>query len=322
LISDRSHGVYGKETLPYIAQGSNPAAQGAKMFYIFSKFSHTYLQNMYHIGFKEGDRKALIYMMLAPAVLAGAGAVPILGKPMLYAAGKMLGAVGAGGPPEGEENVFEWLTNWLGSFMSNLFRHGLLGAGGYGISTKGSLSIDVGQNFPTTLPEFLGAPASAAVDLYDAGGQLLRGNVYRAMEKAAPKVIGEPMKIGREYQTGVTTEKGVPKYLGEELMKPTVLDVVYKVLNFSPAHYATMKEQKWAETETIKFYQDWKSELYEKARYLYSRPAAQRDESEMADLTAQIHHYNERVKSRKAYTIKGIGLIDKDSIRAAVSLRR
>ena len=166
------------------------------------------------------------------------------------------------------------------------------------------------------------APASAAVDLYDAGGQLLRGNVYRAVEKAAPKVIAEPMKVGREYQTGVTTEKGVPKFLGQELMKPTVLDVLYKVLNFSPAHYATMKEQKWAETETINFYRDWRSEIYEKARYLYSLPAAQRDESEMADLTAEIHRYNERVKSRKAYTIKGINFIDKDSIRSAVSLRK
>lgn len=322
FVSDRAHGIYGKETLPYIAQGSNPAAQAAKMFYVFSKFSHTYLQNMYHLGFKEGDKKALVYMMLAPAVLAGIGAAPLIGKPLAYAMGKLLGAMGAGGPPEGEENLFAWLENWLGRFTSNLFRHGLLGAGGYGISSKGSLAIDFAQNFPTTLPEFLGAPASAAVDLYDAAGQLVHGNVYRAVEKAAPRFISEPMKIGREYQTGITTERGVPKYLHNELMKPTVLDVLYKVMNFTPAHYATMKEQKWAETETIKFYQEWRSDIYERARYLYSLPAAQRDEADIAGLTADIDRYNQRVKSRQAYTIKGISYIDRDDLRTAIMMRR
>jgi hypothetical protein len=46
------------------------------MFYVFRTFSHTYLMNMRKLGVQEKDMAAVTWMLLSPAVIAGAGSRP------------------------------------------------------------------------------------------------------------------------------------------------------------------------------------------------------------------------------------------------------
>jgi len=90
-ISDRAHGIYGKETIPSWVRGS---ANPLRLTYTFQKFSHNYMLNMLEMGLK-GDRKQAAYMLLSPVLMGGAGAT--LATPIIAMIAKGMGPGRSGG---------------------------------------------------------------------------------------------------------------------------------------------------------------------------------------------------------------------------------
>jgi len=315
--SDRSHGVYGKKTLPYLAQGKNPFAQIAKMFYVFSKFSHTYLQNMYTIGFKEHNKKGLLYMMLAPAILGGAGAMPIIGKPLIAVLGQILSEL-RGDEDEWEEGFYSWVFDLFGDNAEKFARYGLPGFAG--ISLRGSLQIDFIGNFPMKIPELLGAPGNVLVDMYEGGKMIYEGQTYRGIEKIAPRAISSAMQGYREAKYGVTSQRQTPITYEDKQIWPDMIDTIMRIANFNPSGISRLKEKKWARTKQIRHYRDKRSDLYTRVKAFYQKPQGRRSEREWADILADINDYNETIKTKKLLGIQGISEIThktlKQSIRA------
>jgi hypothetical protein len=74
-VSDQAHGTYGKVNYPFMARGSNPAAQLIKSFYVFRTFAHNYLLTMKDLwghNWKPEHAKAFSYMLISPAQAWGA----------------------------------------------------------------------------------------------------------------------------------------------------------------------------------------------------------------------------------------------------------
>jgi len=309
--SDRAHGIYGKATIPHYAQGKNIASYAIKAFYVFSKFSHTYLQNMYQLGFKQGNKKALTYMMLAPAIISGYAAAPIVVEVLNIALSRLLGV------DDPEEDFYSWLGENLGELASDFARFGLFGVL-LGVSLKGSLRIDMHRGIPTTLPELVGAPGNVLTDIWHGGKDIIKGRPYRGIEKLAPRMVGQPMQAIREYREGVTTRLGVPKYLGKERMEPSMVDSVLKFLTFNPAGIAKQKEQKWSETKKVQKYQGMRTEIYALIRDYYNKPASQRSKARWAEIMLKVDDYNDRVSEKDLVGIRGLSLITRESIRTAL----
>jgi hypothetical protein len=316
-VSDRAHGVYGKTTRPYLAQGSNPFAQVARMFYVFSKFSHNYLQTMYDLGFNKKDRIAATYMMVAPAILAGGTAIPLIGPALMYALGQVLAALGDDRPEEGEERLYAWLDENLGTLTSDFARFGVSGAVA-GINVKGSLEIRAFEGIPMSIPEILGAPGSVVQDVYEGGKDIAKGQVYRGVERVMPGVIRGGMQAAREYQEGVTTKKNVPMLYRGKPIQPSFSDTIIKALTFSPAGIAKAREQKYADVRLIKKYQDQRGEIYTRIRGYYMKPAEKRSVDEFTAIIEEIREYNETIKANRLNTVEGISFITKQSIKGAL----
>lgn len=321
-ISDSAHGVYGKVARPYLAQGEHLTAQAAKSFYVFSKFSHNYLQLAYDVGFRKKDRIALLHMMLAPAILGGVGST-ILGPAVMQAFAALVGSVGAGDTPkEGEELFYAWIENTFGHTAMEYARHGLLGAGGAGIAVKGSLAINPVESVPTTLPDFLGAPGNVVADLYYGGKSIYEGDTRRGIEKITPRFVGFPMQALREAKEGITTSKNVPKYLGKEKMEPSVSDTIYRIINFNPAHIAELKERKRAEETLVDKYSKKRGVIYRDIRAYYMQPPDERTEEQYGSLLADIMEYNQTIQASNLFTVKGIPFITKEAIKASLKQTR
>lgn len=320
-VSDRAHATYGKATRPFVAQGSNPFAQFGKMFYLFSKFSHNYLQTMYELGFQKKDWAGFTYMALSPAILGGAATVPLIGPILLLAASALLRGLGDDRPEEGEERVYAWLEENIGPMTSDSFRYGLVGVGGYGVNIRNSLAIQVGENLPKSLPDLLGAPGNVLTDLYEGGEYLMKGDYSRSLEKITPRVIGLPVQAIREYSTGITTGKNVPKFLKKERMQPTMWDTILRAVNFNPVHISKMKEQKYAEKQLIQDYQNQRSNIYTAIRAYYQQRPEDRRPEQYAEIMEDIREYNETVKRNKLVTVKGINFITKEGIKRSLKLK-
>lgn len=322
-ISDRSHGIYKKTSRPYLALGKNPFAQVAKMFYVFSKFPHNYLQTMYDLGFKKKDRVALMYMALSPAVLAGAGALalpPGVASGFMYVIGQILAALGDDRPEEGEERVYAWLEENLGTMTSDFARFGLVGLAG--VNIKGSLKIGDIDSVPTTIWDMVGAPGSVVLDVYQGGRDIVKGDVYRGVEKIMPGGIRGPMAAIREYREGVTTSRNVPRLYRGEPMQPSFSDTVIRALTFNASNISKKKEQKWADEKVIAKYRDERAAIYSKLRAYYRIPEERRDYDRYASIMEDIREHNEHIERNRLYELEGLNYITKESIKTALRQKR
>jgi hypothetical protein len=248
-------------------------------------------------------------MALSPAFLSGAASLPILPALATFIAGFF-------GADEPEEDFYDFLEEFFGSFGTRLVRYGVMGAGGYGVNLRGSLSIDPLHAVPTSIPELFGAPGSVVMDVYEGGKDILKGNVYRGIEKAAPRFAGGTMQAIREASTGVRTAGGVPKLLDGELMAPSTLDTALRLAQMNPAHLSEMKEKKWSEQQLVAKYQDMRAEIYEDIRSFYATPDSKRSKSAANAIYARIYKYNDRVIEAKR--LKGLSPITEESIHSAL----
>jgi N12 class adenine-specific DNA methylase/archaellum component FlaC len=311
-VSDRAHGVYGPGTLPAIAQGKGPAGMVIKSLYMFKKFQHTYLQTLYELGWKQGNWKAASYMMVAPTLLAGAGALPLPGVwDALMGIFKHL--FGADDP---EEKFFSFMENTLGDYIGGIPRQGISGLGGHGFDLRGSLGMGK-VDVPTNIVELLGAPGSVFSDLYQGGANILKGNVWKGAEKVLPRAAGTVMQAAREATEGVTTKTGAPVFFGREQMKADFGDAVLRSLSFNPASIQKMKDIRWSEKQTELDYRDRRGDINSRFLKYFLLPAQERDKTKMVDLVDSVHQYNARVLSHGLAGVEP--RITSDSIRAYMS---
>lgn len=282
--SNHAHGVYSRGTLPIWAQGTNPTAKIGQMVYTYSKFGHTYMQNLYDMGVRKKDMPSLIYMMAAPIVLGGAGAIPF-GEEMKGLINILLKMIGVQEPME--KWVWKQTRKQLGPDAERVLRYGTSGA--LGMDINGSIGIGVGV--PTGFMDLTGAIGGAAKNIYTAGHFLNTEQYSKAAEKVLPPIVGNALKAYRESTTGVTTEVGNRVF--DAKGKPYKLDPGEAALRFAGVQSSEVSRRKAMEFEAKTEEANWKGKrdkIYEVARAFYASP--QRDPKEYTSLLARVAKYN------------------------------
>lgn len=306
-ISDRAHGVYGKETLPAWARGKYNLL---RLTYTFQKFSHNYMLNMIDLGFTRKEYKAAAYMLLSPAILAGAGAS--IASPVLFAAA---GALGLGGD-DPEEAWYDWMEELFGG--GSFARHGLFGV--VGINVKGSLQMNLPMHSDIQSMKAIDLAGPAGGILYDTAKgfhHLFRGELAKGGESLLPTAFGSMSKSIREATEGITTSNYGTVFYGDEPLKADAADAFLRFLSFNPSRVSGIREKQWNEKEVAERYQDEKSEIYAKIKRLYLQ-----GEGLTPEILKTIKAYNGRVfesgrRDIKPITSAGISEMLKRNSRAS-----
>lgn len=263
--SNHAHGVYHRGTLPIWAQGTNPLAKIGQMAYVYGKFSHNYIQMLYDMGMRKKDMPAMIYAMAAPIVIGGAGAVPF-GEEMKWLINFFLKSIGVNEPME--KWVWDQTRKHIGKSGERAGRYGLAGA--VGVDITGSLSIGVGV--PKGIMDLTGAVGGAAQNLYKAGHFMKTGQYSKATEKIIPSGFANPLKAYREYNEGVTSEKGYPVPTEEgKFFKPNAAETGLRALGMGGSEVSRLKARVFESKEEIENWKDRRSLIHERARALFTK---------------------------------------------------
>ena len=276
-ISDEAHGSYQKETIPQWLMGNDAASALARSGYTFMKFTHNYLLNLKRYGFE--DRKAAMWMLASPTILAGAGANALTPIAMML--------WGAAGEDDPEEKFYKFMDKYI---SKDLARVGVLGK--MGVDIRGSL----GQKYslPTTVAELLGAPAAVIGDVYKGVGKIKAGDVRKGIEDLLPNGVSSLSKAEREYNAGVTSASG-QKVLGSDKkpLKGTLFDAFVRGMSFSPTTIAVEREKAWNEKKKLAAHTEIKAEIYgEMRRYMNGRT---REPGEWARILNSVVEYNDKI---------------------------
>ncbi|MDH5297870.1 MAG: hypothetical protein OEV91_02520 [Desulfobulbaceae bacterium] len=303
-VSDRAHGVYGKETRPAWTRGGDFNRLLA-LPYTFTKFSHNYMLNMIDLGYTRKEYKAAAYLLLSPAVLAGAGAT--VATPALMA---LASALGIGGD-DPEEEYYKWAEDTFGG--GTFARHGLAGLAG--VNLKGSLQVN--NPMPTKLSELAGAPGAIVTDTWKAIQHFGRGEMAKGAEALLPTGFGSMSKSLREGSEGITTGSYGQVFYGDEPLKADNLDMALRFFSFNPARISGIREKQWNEKEVLASYQERKKDIYAKIKRLQIQ-----GKGITPEVNKEIVRYNELAKGSgrgdiKPITPKNIRLMLKLNSRAS-----
>ena len=303
-ISDKAHGVYGRENLPAWARGSGSLAQAARSFYMFKTFTHNYIQLAMHL-IGSRNYKAFAWLMLSPAIVGGMSSSPAW---LILKAAGMLGLTGGGGE-DPLEAFYRWLERAFGHEASRFGRYGLAGLGGINIS--GSTGIDI--ELPKDWQELLGAPWSAIKDVGQGSAELAKGNLLKGMEKILPAALASPVKAYREATEGITNTRNAPVFFGREQLKLSSAGAVIRGLGFNPADISEKREIIWQDKKGAARFADRRSDIYARYRLwiLNGRP-----QNEAEKLIEEIIAYNQAVKASGR---RDLPQITGKSLKAAIS---
>jgi hypothetical protein len=261
-ISSDAHGRYDKGDRPAFTRGGD-LGRILGLNYVFAKFGHNYLLNARKQFFANApeemgldrylywdrQRTAAAYLMLSPAILAGAGASLPVSALMALAQ-----AMGIGGD-DPEEEYYKWAEDTFGS--DAFARQGL--AGMIGINLKGSLQAN--NPIPTKLSELGGAPGAVATDTWKGVKHLAKGEVWKGVEALVPTGFGSAFKAAREATEGITTSNYGQVFYGDEPLKADSLDAALRFFSFNPARLSGIREKQWNEKQVAAKYQERRSEI-------------------------------------------------------------
>jgi len=299
MVSDRANGVYGNISNPYVFQGEGALRKLASTQVMFFKFAHTYLMNMYEAGFKFKDRKALLYMLVAPTILGGVGASPLYFalKPVISQIAKWIT-----GDDDPEEEFYNWMYKNTGETGEDFMRDGLFGAF-TPVTIRNSISIQI----PSLTS---GIPASIIRDTSEAIEYIRNDNYWRAGEKLFPRVASNYLKSVREVKEGVTSPGGTPVRLGADQIRRTSGEALISTLGFNPVHYNRQRELAYKDRRLETAYQKRRDRLYDKYRMLTNRPRDEWDPDDFESFYREVQDYNERVIRNGVVGIKPVTLRD------------
>uniref|UniRef100_A0A6M3KQ94 Putative methyltransferase n=1 Tax=viral metagenome TaxID=1070528 RepID=A0A6M3KQ94_9ZZZZ len=295
--SDKSQGIYGRETLPSVAWGRSGLAKGAQMAYVYQKFAHNYLQMLNDLGFKKHNYKAFFYTLLAPTVISGLTAFPLANVTIIPLIGLILTLAGL---KDEDEDTKKWIWDvtrkHLGRGAEAAGRYGVMGALGMDIS--GSLSIGVG--IPRDAWEWAGPIGGFAKDFTEAGKQIGKGNYARSLESVMPAGLANVVKAYRESEEGVTTRKGFRVW--DERGKPftpTAAETAMRVAGFRSSRQAVVTEQLHEAKQQAAGFAEKRNSIYERYRAYLARPESKRTEKEHREIREAVRDYNKQRRDLK-----------------------
>jgi hypothetical protein len=284
---------------------------------MYRTFAYTYLLTMRDLGFKigplqvgKGQTLPFLYMLSAPAILAGAGAS--VATPFIAA---MLKGLTDSDDPE--EDFYRWLYSEVGAPAERAARFGLFGMAG--MNLKGSLEIGI-MDVPTKASDLLGAPGSVLADVYQGTEKITKGQVSKGVEQILPLGWAAPLKSYREATEGLTTRTNAPLFYGREAVKLEGAEVALRALAFNPARIAGIREEQWSGTRTAAKWTERKSDINARIKKFYLLPMEERSKGRWADILAMIQDYNERVR-RTGAAQRGVATyITADSIKQSLRM--
>ena len=289
--SNRAHGQYGEAAKPWLVQRYDIAA----LPYTFKKFQHNFVLNMTEMGmkgFKEGNysgaAKNVSYMLLAPAIVAGAGA-----SAAVKLAFAILGKLTDSDDPE--EDFYRWFEDTFGesSAAARGSRYGL--AGLVGVNLKGSIALD--NPIPTDLSwsELGGAGFGVFKDFYDSAVHFSHKEWLKGAEKLSPNALGSVLRATREATEGLTTEGYAPKYSDGKAIKANFADTVTRSLSFNPTRLATITDKIWAKKQVKAEYTTQRVNIKRRInRYLLG---GSKNREEWSAILGDIRQYNDRASA-------------------------
>jgi len=323
-ISDDAHASYGKTNKPWWTRGGGAPQQAMSAWHMYKTFSQNYLQVLTQLGYdtavsaKNKDAKqarqngeAFAYMLLSPAVIAGAGAT--VAMPIISMLTKFLfKAVGQVPPEEPEEALHQWAGRTFGDPGERFSRQGLAGLAGFNLG--GSLQIGI-TDLPTKPMDLLGAPASMAKDILQGTESILRGDVTKGAEKLSPRILAGPIRQMREASEGVTARNNQPLFYKNEQIKPTTSERWIRGFGFNPARTSAMSEEQWNERTSERGFSDRRGDIYAKIRRFYLTPRNERSMDDWDEIMEMIENYNAQVRKNRN---KAIPFITDKSIRSQI----
>jgi len=279
--SNRAHGEYGKGAKPWIVQ----KVRLLDMPYTFFKFQQNYMLNMLELGIKYNKWGTSVpYMLMSPAILAGAGASLVM--PIVAAAIK---AMGGGDDPE--EAFYTWAEEAFGS--DAFARHGF--AGLIGINLKGSLEIT--NPMPDLSKGWLGAmgaPGGVFLDIMSSIDSFMDGQWEKGLEKLLPTAVGSIVKGYREWDEGVTDKVYKPIFYGSDKLKGSPTDFALRVLAFNPGSISGVRQKQWRENQVRLEYQKERAGILEGFNHALVN-INNTNNTDFADLYRRITEYNNDV---------------------------
>lgn len=317
-ISNKAHGVFGKENLLDWTMGEKWTAIMARNWMVFRTYTHNYLQLMQDIGIK--DPKSQFYLTVMPFILAGTSPVALPLKVAVKIAGFLI--PGWEPPDEIEEGFYKWLDQHFGASAERFGRFGL--AGLLGVSIKSSLAIgpdsvpSLTSNDPLTFTgqDIFGAPYSAVADVVNSLKMFRRGDIMKGAELLSPRILSGTVRAGRETFGGVTARwSNNPLIVDGQHVRPTGYETMLRVLNFNPGRLAGIQEKRWSKTQVRNKYATRREDIYVRVRD-WANPSSPKDLDEWEKIRRMILNYNEAVVRRRP---EGANLITDSTLKRVIT---
>jgi len=262
------------------------------MLYVYSKFSHNYLQMLYDLGFKKKNAKAFFYALIAPIIISGLAALPFKDAVWMPIIGAIMTALGMKDKDEDPEKViWDFTREKLGEGAEIAGRYGLFGAMGMDIS--GSLSIGIG--LPKNLWEVAGPLGGALKEGAAAVGQAKIGRYGRAVEHLLPAGLANVARAARESAEGVTTEKNRPVWdTAGKPFRPTGAETLLRAAGVRSSRQAAASERLWEGKMQAANYKERRDDIYNHYRAYLVTP--EKKEGEFTAIRKQVREYNTKIK--------------------------
>jgi len=318
-VSNKANSVFGKTNLPAWTRGPSVGAQTLRSMYMFQGFAHNTYLLMKEIAVDKKNFRALAWMLVAPALLAGPQA--FIPRQFVVLLAKMVfKAFGVEPPEDPEEEYYQWIEEYfseqLGGFAGRTAgrtaRYGLLGAAN--INLSGSLGV---RTFELDKwYDWFGAPGSAVLDYIKAGEYAAEGNALKAAETLLPRFEANFVKAYREASEGLTGENNMPLFDGDKPRKATTGETILRAAGANPASIAAMRETQWADRKIESEYAAMRSEISARYRKWLLAPQEQRSEKEKDKIAEEIKAYNKRVTDKGLGAYGNVPYYDNRSINA------
>jgi len=133
--------------------------------------------------------------------------------------------------------------------------------------------------------------------------------VQKGFESISPRILSSVIKSHREYTEGVTNNRDQPIFYGDERLKASLGESVWRSFGFNPVGIAEKRQRQWSDVQIESQFRDDKSEIYNGIRRFLLNGGSKADWQE--HLKA-IEEYNARV-SRSGNT--NIPLITERSLK-------
>jgi hypothetical protein len=292
--TEKAHGIYGKATLPSVAWGSNPTAKAAQMLYVYSKFSHNWMQLMYQLGATKGNIQAFLYALIAPMIISGMAAFPFKNQ-LFWIAGKLLATLGIiddGEDPE--RKLWAKIRELLGGDAEVAGRYGISGAMGVDLSGSFSVSMEA----PKNIWDLLGPIGSLGESVVQAKEDISAGRGIKWLERVLPSGAANVSKAYREYEEGVTTNKGRIAIDEEgKPLKPTGVETALRGAGFRSSRAAVASERLYEGKRQADNYTAERGRIFTKYRAYFVKQ--DKNPKDFEEIRQMVRDYNSRIRDLK-----------------------